>query len=229
MANGYRAASGGLEHDLISGLEFYDWIGVLVYAVAASVIAAFDYPDRSIQIYLNRGVPRAALLAARMVTILFFGLLMVGFTVAALLGLGALSRGLFFGQVEASSLNLAALLPVSLRVFWSAVPYLAMTVLFATLSRSPLFAAGGTILYGCILESLALRLPDPYRAVVPYLPISLSRVLQIANAALNRGTGLPAPSASAMPELQAVLWIGAIFAVTCGLAYSVFSRQDLGG
>ena len=79
------------------GLIFYNWIGILVYAIIGAVIAAFDYPDRSIQIYLNRGVPRSTLLSARLVSILFFGLLLSGFTLAALLGLGYLSRLVYFG------------------------------------------------------------------------------------------------------------------------------------
>ncbi|MFT3892983.1 MAG: hypothetical protein QM730_15230 [Anaerolineales bacterium] len=107
IARGYQDATGGLEQDLLNGLAFFNWIGVLVYAVTASVIAAFDYPDRSIQLWLNRGVSRITLLFARSVTILFFGFLMVCLTVITLLGLGAISRTLFFGVVDTSNLELS--------------------------------------------------------------------------------------------------------------------------
>ena len=141
VARGELTASGGLEEDLLTGLALYNWISVLVYAVTASVIAAFDYPDRSIQLWLARGVTRPILLAARLTAILFFGLMIVCFTFAALVGLGALSRMFVFGTVESSQLNPSGFLPVILRVSWGGVPYLALTVLFAVVSRSPLFAA----------------------------------------------------------------------------------------
>lgn len=53
IASGYEPAVGGLERDLLKGLAFFNWIGIMVYAVTASVIAAFDYPDRSIQLWLT--------------------------------------------------------------------------------------------------------------------------------------------------------------------------------
>jgi ABC-type transport system involved in multi-copper enzyme maturation permease subunit len=229
IANGYRTASGGLEMDLISGLAFFNWIGVLVYAVTASVIAAFDYPDRSIQLWLTRGVTRPILLIARLTIILFFGLLIVCFAVAALLGLGALSRTLFFGVVDASNLNGSALLSVILRVFWGAVPYLTMTVLFAVVSRSPIFAAGGTIVYGSVFEMLAMQAGHKFPTLVRYLPANLSRVLQTFNAVIDRAAlPLPADSAS-MPETRAIVIIGMLFIALSATSLVIFSRQDLGG
>jgi ABC-type transport system involved in multi-copper enzyme maturation permease subunit len=229
IANGYRTESGGLEMDLISGLAFFNWIGVLVYAVTASVIAAFDYPDRSIQLWLTRGVTRPILLIARLTVILFFGLAMICFAVAALLGLGALSRTLIFGVVDASDLNWSALLPVILRVFWGAVPYLALTVLFAIVSRSPIFAAGGTIVYGSVLERLAMQASHKFPALVRYLPASWSQVLQTFNAAIDR-TSLPLPADPAsMPETRAILMIGILFIALTATSLVIFSRQDLGG
>ena len=32
IAGGYESANGGLEQDLLKGLAFFNWIGVLVYA-----------------------------------------------------------------------------------------------------------------------------------------------------------------------------------------------------
>ena len=104
----YQPATGGLEQDLLSGLSFFSWIGILVYAVTASVISAFDYPDRSLQLWLTRGVPRTMLLLARLTVTLFFGLLMVCFAILAMLGLAAISCLLFFGSVDASNHNWAA-------------------------------------------------------------------------------------------------------------------------
>jgi hypothetical protein len=229
IARGYQESRGGLEQDLLNGLAFFNWIGVLVYAVTASVFSAFDYPDRSIQLWLNRGVSRTTLLLSRSTTILFFGLLMVCFTVATLLGLGAISRTLFFGVVDASNLNLSALPLVILRVFWGSIPYLALTVLFAVVSRSPLFAAGGTIVYGSVLEMLAMQAADRFPTLVRYLPASLIRVLQTFNTTLDRAAAPLPMDAAIMPETRAILLIGILFIAISAVSLVIFSRQDLGG
>lgn len=228
VANGFHKSSGGLEQDLLTGLAFFNWMGVLVYAVIAAVIAAFDYPDRSIQLWLTRGVTRPLLLFARLIVILLFGLVIVGFSVISLLALGVLSRTLFFGAVDASSLNLAALLPVTLRVFWGAVPYLALTALFAIISRSPLFAAGGTIVYGSVLEMIAIKAGDRFPTLVPYLPGSLAQVLQVHNAIIDRTAKIPV-QISGMTESQAALAIGVLFILLSASSLAIFVRQDLGG
>jgi hypothetical protein len=141
--------------------------------------------------------------------------------------LASLSRLLLFGSVNASNLNPAALLPAILRVFWAALPYLALTVLFAVISRSPLFAAGGTIVYGTVLEPLLARLGDRFPNLVPYLPAQLAQVLQMHNLALNR-LALPL-DAALMPEARAILAIGLIFIALGAISLAIFSRQDLGG
>jgi len=229
IANGYQPADGGLEKDLLFGLAFFNWIGVLVYAVVGSVISAFDYPDRSIQLWLTRGLFRPVFLFARLTAILFFGLLMVVFTIIAILGLGALSRSLFFGIVDTSNLNLSALPLVTLRVFWTSLPYLMLTVIFAIVSRSPMFAAGGTIVYGSVVELLAPNLSSKFPTLVRYLPASLSQVLQEQNTILDR-TALPLPlDASIMPEPRAVILIGVISLILSITSLVIFSRQDLGG
>jgi ABC-type transport system involved in multi-copper enzyme maturation permease subunit len=101
IANGYQPANGGLERDLLTGLSYFSWIGILVYAVTASVISAFDYPDRSIQLWLTRGVTRSMLLLSRLIVTLFFGLMLVCFAVFSILVIASLSRLVFFGNVDA--------------------------------------------------------------------------------------------------------------------------------
>lgn len=225
---GFIPAEGGLESDLLNGLALYNWISGLIYAVTASVIAAYDYPERTLQLWLTRGLPRPILLLARLTVILFFGALMIAFSLGATLGLAALSRTLFFGSVNMAHFNAAALLPIFLRTFWSALPYLALTVLLAVLSRSPFFAAGAMIFYADIVERLALLLSDRYPALTRFLPGQLALVLQAHNFALDR-TAQPILDPHWMNEPQAILSIGVIFLVVCGLTFIIFSRQDLGG
>jgi hypothetical protein len=228
IARGVQTDQGGIEKDVLSGLAFYNWIGILVYAVIGAVIATFDYPDRSIQLWLGRGVGRHLLLCARLAAILFFGFLITCFAVTCILALGTLSRVLLFGSVEASNLDRSALLPVILRLFWSGLPYLALALLLGVVSRSPLVAAAGTIVYGCVFEMLAMQAGGRFPAIVRYLPASLSRVLQASNAALDRTADLPL-NAALMPGAQAFLWIGVIFLALSTAALIIFLRQDLGG
>ena len=201
---------------------------ILVYAVTASVISAFDYPDRSLQLWLTRGVPRPMLILSRLAVTLFFGLLMVVFAIFAILGLAAISRLLFFGRVDTSNLNGAAIPLTILRVFWSALPYLALTVLAAVITRSPLYAAGTTIVYGTVLEGLLASLSDRFPTLVRYLPASLAQVMQSRNLALDLSAPPLPPDAAIMPELRAVFAIGLIFIVLSALSLAIFSRQDLG-
>lgn len=228
IASGFEPASGGLESDLLQGMVVFQlWLGVFAYAVAAAVIVAFDYPDRSIQLWLTRGASRPLLLGVRLFAILLFSLLIIVFAFASLLGLAALSRLLFFGAVDAANLNASALPIAVLRVFWSALPYLALTTLFAIASRSPVFAAGGTIVYATVIEKLLLSgLPKYFPALMKYLPAVLTGTLQTANLALDRSAPL---EAFAIPQTQAVVFIGVWFALITLISLVIFTRQDLGG
>lgn len=226
IVNSYQPANGGLERDLIDGLAFYGWIGSLVYAICAAVIVAFDYPDRSIQLWLMRGQPRPTLLFARLVVVLFVGLLLVFFVVAALLGMASISRMLFFGQVDTTQMNWAALLPAAMRVFCGSLPYLMLTALLAVVSRSPLFAAGGTVIYATVLENLLMTQADRFPVIVRHLPASLGWVLQEYNLALDATAVLADP---AMPELRAAVILGLMALAISGVTLLFFTRQDLGG
>ena len=229
IMNGYETGSGGLETDLLNGLAFFNWLGILVYAVIGSVIVVFDYTDRSMQLWLTHGVPRPVLLSARLGLILLFSLLTICFAVAVVLGLGAVSRSLFFGVVETSSLNLPALLPAVLRVFWSSLPYLALSVFLGVISRSPFVAAGGTILYGSVVEQFIPALSARAPWLTRYLPGSLSHALQSHNSALDLSALPLSMESTLMPELQVVLLIGGIFVLLSVASLISFSRQDLGG
>jgi hypothetical protein len=116
-----------------------------------------------------------------------------------------------------------------LRIYWSSLPYLALTMLFAVISRSPFFAAGGTIIYRTVLESILMRLGDRFPTLVRYLPAQLAQVLQIQNVTLDRLALLPLRDTAIMPETQAILAIGVTFIILSSVSIFLFSRQDLGG
>lgn len=229
VAYGYRPISGGLEQDMLTNLLLFTWIGIFMYAVAASVISAFDFPDRSLQIWLTRGAPRQLLLLTRLALVLVFNFILVSLAILALAGLAALSRSLFFGCVDASHFNQAALFSVILCTFWSSLPYLALTVLLAILSRSPLFAAGGTIVFARVFEPLLGRLDDQFPQIIQYLPGRLVHVLLSGSIALDRTALIPAPDPNSLSQLHAALSAGIIYIVLSLISLVIFSRQDFGG
>ncbi len=59
-----------------------------------------------------------------------------------------------------------------------------------------------------------------------YLPAVLTGTLQTANLALDRSAPL---EAFAIPQTQAVVFIGVWFALITLISLVIFTRQDLGG
>lgn len=226
IAHGSNSFQGGLESDLISALAFYSWIGSLVYGVCAAVITANDYTDRSIQVWLARGLPRSVLLLTRLTVVFIFGFLLVIYVVLVSLILAALSRLAFFGRVDAALLDWLALGPAVLRVFSGALPYLALTVLVAILTRSPVYSAAGTVIYATVLEGLLASQADRFPVLVRYLPGQLARGLLENLMDLNLAAS---PAMLTVSEPRAVLCLVVMSAALAVIALLVFTRQDLGG
>ncbi len=206
------AGAPGWEADLRGGLELFRIAGILFYASAAGFIAAYDLPERSIQVWLARGIPRPALLIARLVLVLSVGFLMAAFAALASMGEGALARALFLGGYGAANPNWAKVFPSVLQLFWGAAPYLGLTLLLAIGSRSPLFGAGGAIVFRTVVENILMGLGDRFPTVIRYLPAQLDLALQAKGSAS-----------------EAAALIGVLLIFFTGLSLVVFSRQDWGG
>jgi ABC-type transport system involved in multi-copper enzyme maturation permease subunit len=224
---GFTSPVGGANQDLLSALSIFNWIGGFVYAVTASVIMAYDYPN--LRLYLSRGLPRCTLLLARWFVILLMSALLIGFAIYAALGLAAVMRPLFLSSADVPHLTTVTVLPAILRTFLSSLPYLGLTILLAVISRSAIFAAGGMIIYADVFEKYLLSLGDRYPLLTRYLPGQLSLILQAKNFTVNPAAPRLAISPDLMSEPQAILAIGMIFIVLCSLSFVIFSRQDLGG
>jgi hypothetical protein len=219
----------GLELDLQIGLGLFSFLSILFYATTTALISAYDYPDRGIQIWLARGVPRSLLLLARLAVALLFGLLLVSFAVIIILGVSTLARIVFLGGYTAKDLAWAQVPPAILRLFWASLPYLALTVLFAVSSRSPLFAAGGALVFRTVLENLLAGLADRFPTLINLLPSRLGIVLQFNIYQLDRTAKAMTLDKHFLAEPQAILVIAALFIFMSGLSLLVFSHQDWGG
>ena len=212
LAKEALAAAQGLNADLRGGLELFRLAGILFYASAAGFIAAYDLPERGIQTWLVRGIPRPLVLLARLVLVLLVGLLLAAVAALASLGEGAAARMLFLSGEGITGPDWTQVF-ISIRgLFWGAVPYLALTLLLAISTRSPLFGAGGAIVFRTVVENILLGLGDRFPALVRYLPAQLDFALQ---------SGAGAPEAAAL--------IGGFLACFTGLSLLIFARQDWGG
>ncbi len=222
------ANSNGLEKDLTSVIVFFNLIEVLFYATIAALIVAYDYQDRSIQMWLMRGVPRTNLLLTRLITLILFTLLFIIFWFGLVLILGTTSRFLFLGNINIENMNWGQLPLAILRIFAGALPYVFLTALLSIISRSPIFAAAGTFIFRSVIESLLGRLGDNYPIIIKFLPSQMASVLQLKTLSLDL-TAPPINIASIYnSELQIVIAIGLIVVIFTGLSLLVFSRQDLG-
>jgi ABC-type transport system involved in multi-copper enzyme maturation permease subunit len=219
----------GLELDLQIGLGLFSFLGILFQAATASLVCAYDHPDRGVQMWLVRGVPRGQLMLARLAVSLAFGFALVVVAVCATLGLGALMRTLFLGSVPAQNLDWAQVPPAILRMFWGTVPYLALTALLAVAGRSPLFAAGGALVYRTVIENLLLHLTDRFPQLVRLLPVLLAFVLEYNTWHVDRSAHALPLGDQFVSEPQAALAIGALLVLFGGLSIFIFSRQDWGG
>jgi hypothetical protein len=219
----------GLELDLQIGLGLFSFLSVLFYATTAALISAYDYPERGIQLWLARGVPHPLLLLARLAVTLLFGLVLVSLAVVTILGVATLARVVFLGGYTAKDLEWAQVLPAILRVFWASLPYQAMTILFGVISRSPLFAAGGTLVFRTVLENLLAGLADRFPTLINLLPSRLGLILQINTYQLDRTAKAITLDQHFLTEPQSILAIGTLFIFISGVSLVIFSHQDWGG
>jgi hypothetical protein len=232
MANSVRNGlvnTRGLELDLQIGLGLFTFLSILFYGVTAALVSAYDFPDRGVQVWLVRGVPRPLLMLTRLAVVLFFGFVLVTAAVFITLGFAALMRTLFLGSYSAQNLDWMQIPPAILRVFWGSVPYLVLAMLFAVVSRSPLFAAGGALVFRTVVENLLLNLSDRFPHLTRLLPAQLAFVLSFYTYPLDRTAKTMNLTDQFLTEPQAVLAIGVLLLVFVSLSIVIFSRQDWGG
>lgn len=218
-----------LEVDLQAGLGLFAILSVLFMAATAAFISSFDFMDRGVQLWLVRGVPRPLLMLARLCVLLVTGL---GLSAAALLLVlvsSVLARMIFGGSMSLDNLNGWQVLPSILRLFWASVPYLSLTFLLAIVSRSPVFATGGTVLFRFVVEYLLSGFSEQYPELVRFLPAQLSLSLQMNFSTLDRSAPPVTLGGMFLPEAQAALVIAAMLVLAGGLSVWIFSRQDWGG
>ena len=207
-------------------------LGGLVLVVLTGAIAAQEYRWRTTHLWLSRGLPRSAYLLAKYASLVIAALLMVLVVVLVASPLTA-----YFTHQLAGSFSLAYLNPAELglsvvRTAYTILPYISITFLVATLSRSTAAAIATGMTYA-LLEDVLVQLLGMaggiWAGLARLAPGSLVAALMQANTGLvevdlgsSANAGLPIPWAAAGG-------IALYAAGLLGLSLWAFRRQNLTG
>jgi ABC-type transport system involved in multi-copper enzyme maturation permease subunit len=206
-------------------------VGPFLVIVLAGAVTAQEYGWRSFQLWLSRGVGRLIVLPAKMTAVSFTTLFLV--STAILLG-GIISGLLSLWLVDSLPFELVHwgyLLLSVLAVTLALLPYAALALLLAVLSRSTAVTIGVGLAFVALVEPLISQLlpvlGERWAEVAAYLPGALGQSLttDIVTRVADSGaafSGLVSPGAAV---------IGLIFYVAGLLVASIalFQRQNLGG
>jgi len=206
-------------------------LGGILLIVLVGAVTAQAYSWRTLPLWLGRGVPRHALLAARfavfLLPILLLTLtpLLVGGAITALFSQQLLGH-IPFDQVNWGEVGLALV-----RTAYTLLPYAALTFFLAVLSRSTATAVAGGVAYSLLGEGIAVQLLNLvggiWAKIGQYLPAGLAQSLLGLNAQMVSvgNTDLAAPP---LLEPGTAAWLIALYTLIFFTAALLsFRRQDL--
>ncbi len=215
------------------GLASSGGLGGLLIMVLASVLVAHGYSHRTFSLWLGRGMPRPVVLLAQFAVLALAAALLVatatvvGGLVSVLITLGA-EGSLTFDAVNYVQLGLSIL-----RTTFTLLPYVAMTMLFAVLTRSAAGTLGLSVGYALLIESVLTQVllfaGETGRAVVKFVPATLAAsVNSLNNSTLVTVTvNGQAPQIPMLDPVPAAIGLALYTLVFLGLAVWQFRRQDL--
>ncbi len=216
--------------DVQGGLELFRVVGILFYAASAALVFGYDLPDRSVQVWLARGITRPIVVMARLVVALFLAVLVVAVAVLGLIAEAALARTAFLAGHPALPVDWVQVVPAIVRLFVAAIPYVALTATLAIAGRSALFAAAGALVFRTLAESLLLRAGQQFLPALPgLLPSQLAAVLEHGAIRMDPGAMASPLGPQFLGEPMAVLCITVWLIIFGGSAVIIFAHQDWGG
>jgi len=208
-------------------------LGGVMLVVLTGAMTAPEYSWRTTHLWLSRGLPRSAFLVAKYATLVVAALLAVLAAVLVASPLTAWFTQQLTGSLSLADLNLVEMGLAILRTAYTILPYLGLTFLVATLTRSTAAAIAAGLAYALVLETVVVQLlrlaGGLWADVTRYAPSSLATALMHTNLRLvdvdlgsGVNTGLPGPWAAAGGiALYTVAFLG--------LSLWTFRRQNLTG
>ena len=222
---------------LITALGFASGrgLGGLLVVILVSVVVAQEYDWGTIGLWLHQGISRRTVLAAKFAVLLVAAVLL---TLAPLVIGGLFSAAItpsIVGELDLSQANFGELVLSVLRTAYSLVPYIALTFLFAVLTRSMAFSIGVGVGYALVIEGVVSQLmilvgglPEKIAMWLPGLMAgSLSELNQQIVLSVN-GEEREFIVEYLDPNLAAV-GIAVYTVIFLGLAFWRFQKQDISG
>jgi ABC-type transport system involved in multi-copper enzyme maturation permease subunit len=215
--------------DNVTGYTSWASYGTFLLIVAVGVITGREYAWRTLQLWLGCGVPRPALVAARLLVTLVPAALIVLTALVTIGGLSALFSLWAQGHVDAGRVDPGQLALGMARTLFAMLPYASLTFLLAVITRSTVAAVAGGLGFVLVLETTIAntlpRLGTELGRAAQLLPSGLSAALNGQNVAI--GHVAPVTSPLQPDPIVAAAGIAAYTLVFCGLALLAFRRQDL--
>ncbi len=207
-------------------------LGGLLIIVLVGAVTAQEYTQRTLQLWLSRGIRRPLFLGSKFAALLIPALLIV---VTPLLVGGAITAGfsqLFNGSIPFEQVNWLQLGWGILLTAYTLLPYAAMTLFLSVTSRSTVVAIGGGLTYVLVIEGLVVQLLSMaggvWAQISQYTLSSLTKSLLSTNSGIMVDMGTPMVTQFMEPG-TAALAIAIYVLIFMGASFIIFQRQDLSG
>ncbi len=206
-------------------------VGPYLIIVLAGTVTAQEYGWRSFQLWLSRGVGRLIVLPAKMTAVTMATFLLVGAAFLLAIILSALTSLWLLDSLPFDLVNWGYVLISLFSITLALLPYGAIALLLAVLSRSTAVTIGVGLALVTFIEPLGGQLlqvvSERWAEIATYLPGALGESL-VMNISNRIADGTAAFDGSIPPETAAlglILYTGVFLA----LSVALFQRQDLGG
>lgn len=217
---------------IINTFSAISGLGAILLIILAGAMTAQEYTWRSFSLWLSRGVPRAVVLLAKFVIIVGMAVLI---TVTAVFIGTLITAGLsryYLGQVPFAAVNWSAWVTNIFITTYAMLPYAALAMLLAILSRSTVVAIGVGLSFAAVVESLLAQilplLGGTWNTIAQYLPANLAVTLGNLRQTVATGTTVSQVTNGMTPGTAAIVVALYLF-VLIGSALVAFQKQDLGG
>jgi ABC-type transport system involved in multi-copper enzyme maturation permease subunit len=199
-------------------------VGTLLVVILAGAMIAQAYSWRTLHLWLSHGTSRPVLLGAKFAALI----LPVVITVLVTLLVGGVVSGAITqqerGTLGLDQIDAAQLVLALFRTAYTLLPYAALAVLIAVVSRSAAGTIGAVVGYNLLIEGL---MPI---SVLKYLPGGLATSVNGLNQAIvNTAATNAEAAAQLLAPAQAAAGLAVYTLAFLALAVWAFRRQDLTG
>jgi ABC-type transport system involved in multi-copper enzyme maturation permease subunit len=215
--------------NLVSG----NALGGLLLIVLAGAMTAQEFSWRTAHLWLSRGLPRSTFLLGKYAALVVVALLVVLTPLLVGTPLTAWFTHQLTGSLSLAGLNVAQLVLSILRTAYTHLPYIALTLLVAVLTRSTAAAIAVGLAYTLLVENILIQLLNlaggVWADMATFAPGSLAQALMHANQHMLRvdlqGSAEIGLTSSGVAAAGITLYTVAFV----GLALLAFRRQNLTG